>query len=85
MPNQNLEGVLLTITLKCQEANCGKEFYLTPNEQRFYLDRGMSLPHRCLACRTKRRESQFAGLKEASRLKGNVTLKNGKIKIKSKN
>lgn len=37
----------------CRE--CGSEFRITPGEQRFYEDRGLSIPRRCKVCRDARR------------------------------
>lgn len=40
------------ITIICQD--CGKEFQLTPAEQKFYKAKGYSLPKRCPECREKK-------------------------------
>jgi CxxC-x17-CxxC domain-containing protein len=35
--------------------DCGTEFFFTAGEQRFYQERGLSLPSRCSDCRSERR------------------------------
>jgi len=54
-------------TLVCVEQGCGNEFTVSVSEQRFFTDKGLSLPKRCKSCRDRRRNqanSPFKGLKE---------------------
>ncbi len=40
---------LNTITITC--IDCGEEFTMSPAEQKFYLEKGYTLPKRCKSCR----------------------------------
>lgn len=40
-------------TLKCKE--CGDNFVLTVNDQKWYQDKGFTFPKRCKSCRALRR------------------------------
>ena len=40
--------------IKCSE--CGKEFTMSPAEQKFYQKKGYTLPKRCYDCRMKEKE-----------------------------
>lgn len=48
------DGVLHLIVKKC--IDCGKEFDVTPAEQKFYMNKGYEIPKRCGDCRKKRNE-----------------------------
>lgn len=37
--------------------DCGKEFTITPAEQKFYIKKGYELPKRCNECRNHKRDS----------------------------
>ena len=41
------------MTIKCQD--CGKDFIFTESEQKFYEEKGFTLPKRCKDCRNKRK------------------------------
>jgi uncharacterized membrane protein YsdA (DUF1294 family) len=43
-------------TFKCSQ--CGRNFILSYSEQRYYRERGWTLPQRCDLCRAQRRQSQ---------------------------
>ena len=47
--------------LTCIE--CGKEFILTPEHEKWFLDKGLKLPKRCFGCRNKKRSQR--GMKES--------------------
>lgn len=47
------------MTLKCSD--CNEEFLLTEDEARWFLNKGWSLPKRCLACRRRRRAQRPTG------------------------
>lgn len=49
------EVVLEPITIVCQD--CGKEFFLSPAEQKIYNARGFHLPKRCPECRKAKRSN----------------------------
>nr|NIV35006.1 hypothetical protein [Anaerolineae bacterium] len=40
---------------------CGRKYTLSDDEQRFYAARGLLLPKRCPACRSRRRREQDSG------------------------
>lgn len=37
-------------------SDCGKEFIISPAEQKYYEEHNLFLPKRCFECRTKRRK-----------------------------
>ena len=41
--------------------DCGRGFTLSSDEQRFFLERGLSLPKRCPACRAERKRERTSG------------------------
>lgn len=43
-------------TFKCSQ--CGRNFILSYSEQRYYRERGWTLPQRCDLCRAQRRQNQ---------------------------
>jgi hypothetical protein len=43
------------IEITCVEANCNATFTVSDGEQRWYEERGLSLPKRCKACRSARK------------------------------
>ncbi len=43
------------INRTCQEAQCGKNFTVIPQEMKFYDDKKLPLPNYCPACRHKQR------------------------------
>lgn len=40
--------------IKC--SSCGREFTISPSEQKFYQKRGYKVPKKCYDCKTKERE-----------------------------
>jgi hypothetical protein len=40
---------------------CDQAFTLTPNEQKWFIDRGMHLPARCRACRQLKKQQRSHG------------------------
>lgn len=58
--------VMTKILLKCKEEGCGKEFYFSDQEQKFYKEKGYATPKRCWECRDNRRNrgqySPFSGV-----------------------
>lgn len=47
---------------KCKD--CGKEFYITPNKQKEFAEKGFPLPTRCMSCRGKNRMYVYKPCKE---------------------
>ncbi len=45
----------LPINSVCQEAQCGKNFIVIPQEMKFYENKKLPLPDYCPACRHKQR------------------------------
>lgn len=45
-----------TVLSNCRD--CGKQFELSPNEQKFYKLHNLELPRRCTECRRKRKEAK---------------------------
>lgn len=41
--------------LTCIEKHCGLQFIITPDEHKWYKDRGLNEPKRCRKCRRERR------------------------------
>jgi Zn ribbon nucleic-acid-binding protein len=41
--------------LICKELDCGKNFKVIPEEEKFYFDKKLPLPDQCPACRHKQR------------------------------
>lgn len=46
-------------TIKCKE--CGYEFVLTVDDQKWYEEKGFTEPKRCKQCRRLRREKVIGG------------------------
>lgn len=44
---------------KCKD--CGKEFTITEDNQKWYEEKGFNLPERCVPCRKKRKASKNRG------------------------
>ena len=42
-----------SINRKCLD--CGRDFEITPSEQKFFTSKELELPKRCLPCRRKRK------------------------------
>lgn len=63
--------------------DCKKEFILSPQEEDFFLSRGLALPKRCPACRKKRKEelneNQIKDILASTNL-NQINLKDLKIK-----
>lgn len=47
-----------TIILNCKD--CGKQFEISPNEQKYYKLNNLELPKRCSECRKRRKEAKQA-------------------------
>jgi hypothetical protein len=45
------------ITRTCRV--CSKDFVVTPKEQKWFLDRDLTLPGRCKACRQLKRQTRL--------------------------
>jgi len=41
--------------LTCKEVNCGKQFIVISQEEKFYQNKNLPLPDQCPACRHKQR------------------------------
>jgi hypothetical protein len=50
----------MTEHFSCVE--CGRSFVCSYDEQRWFLERGLSLPKRCKACRSARRLGRDSGM-----------------------
>lgn len=48
-------------TFRC--VDCGRTFELGYEEQRFFKERGLDLPKRCKACRSRRRRERDSGMR----------------------
>ena len=58
--------------------DCGRQFEITPGEERFYKSKGLDLPKRCKPCRDKKRSLNNVKLY----LNQNNTIKNKKCIVK---
>lgn len=47
-----------TIISNCKD--CGKQFEISPNEQKYYKFNNLELPKRCSECRKKRKKAKQA-------------------------
>lgn len=66
------ESELTPITIEC--ADCGTHFTWDSGEQKFYIDKKLLPPRRCMKCRLERRQ----------RIDGNISITTGDEKDTSK-
>ena len=60
---------------------CGKTFFLSDNEVKFYNDRNLSLPKRCKECREENKKNREGSGKDMSIKNDTKSKKSGRAKI----